>query len=69
MRAEVALGTAYLETGNRAKSAEMLAKAEEVRATHPHLAGRFEGPLLALRRNLASLPQKYRLSRKAASGA
>ena len=50
----VALAAAYLQTGNRAQAAKLLALAESVHKIHPHLGERFEAPLRELRRNLRS---------------
>ncbi len=54
--ARVACAAAYLQTGNRAESAKLLALAESVHKVHPHLGERFETPLRELKKNLRQKP-------------
>ena len=52
--AKIALAAAYLDTGNRDESAKLFSQIESVRKLHRHLGERFEAPLRALQRRLAS---------------
>jgi hypothetical protein len=54
--ARTALALAYFQMGNRTESAKLLALAESIRKSHPHLAERFEAPLRELRSQMRSKP-------------
>ncbi len=60
--AKIALAAAYLDTGNRGESAKLVKQIESVRKLYRHLGERFEAPLRALHRRMAS-PDEENLAR------